>query len=118
MIAHNFYIWKALHAFHEIIGGTIDLAIGKHHYILLPSQVGRWFHVLWFHLGEVIMPLACFVLIVSYEGFLVTESRCEFLGIGKISATVTAYIDDEAITENEILDDFVEIAFSMAVLKL
>ena len=58
------------------------------------------------------MPLACFVLIVSYEGFFVTKSRCEFLGIGKIPATVTAYIDDEAITENEILDDFVEITFS------
>ena len=63
------------------------------------------------------MSLACFVLIVSYEGFLVTESRCEFLGIGKIPATVAAYIDDEAITENEILDDFVKITFSNGCVK-
>ena len=73
------------------------MAVGQYHDRLLPPHVTGWLDILFFHLGEVMVSFSCFMLKVAHECLFMTEARSQFLGIGQVTPSVIADIQDQSI---------------------
>ena len=112
-IADDLHLGEAFHNLHEIVGSAENLTVCEQGNTLMPPKSGGWLYILWLHRRELVVPFACLVLDIAYQRFLLTETGCQFLGIGECSAAVASDVEDQTVAECEILKHLIKVTFRM-----
>ena len=117
MVTHKENVRERFHIDGKLVGSAKYLTIGEYNSWLVPAEIGRGFEIAGFASREVIVARSRLVLIITYEGLLLTEAGGELLGIGEHATAVVADVDDEAAAEQHVGDDLVEVSLTNAVVE-